>query len=180
MNYFTWYEVEDGVAVAAIPKNASSSIDHQYVNAKKLTNKKVMDIPVRVAWIRHPHDRLVSCYSCFRSIFEMSGSMPAPKDGSRVKLTEKSLSCWDDFVDHVLRVDGIHWRSQVEILSYKGDMVATDTERFDKIDSKWSDYVENELLYHDMQYAHLEITDHREGDLKKKYSDDYSLYNDIN
>lgn len=176
MNYFTWYLVQEDVAVAAIPKCASSSLEHQFRNAKKLTHKKALEIPTRIAWIREPLDRLRSAFSCFSKIYQTTGILPSSPKGT-INLTENSLANWEAFVEHILDNGGIHWDPQTAILTYRDVLVPNHFERFDEIGDTWADYVDAPLLHHHMNFKSADIvTGYQETKLSAKYADDWKLY----
>jgi hypothetical protein len=94
------------LAVAQIPKAGLCSIGLWLSGFSLVSNDAAMDADRRIAFIRHPIERLRSCYSFFVGLAE-SGSphhSMAP------------LESWQTFVDHILSgASNEHWDSQVAL-----------------------------------------------------------------
>lgn len=158
-----YMSIERDLAVAQIPKAGLTSIrywlGHDFSVVK---NDVARAASRRVAFIRHPLERLRSCYSfmCWHS------------EAGYVPRSAAPLNSWTTFVDHILSVKpDEHWLPQSV---HVGD-VPNIIRRFEQINECCRDFWDG-TLPHRNQVIRLETNDYREADLMEFYKDDMALW----
>lgn len=103
-----WYLLgEKDLAVAQVPK-AGVNTFRQWLRGYELVDSKdplLLECSRRILFVRHPLERLQSCYSYFKGLDQegVEHSVQAPTES------------WNVFVDYVLNnlTDDVHWLPQV-------------------------------------------------------------------
>lgn len=160
-----WYRVDKDIAVASIQKCGSHSMNQAFPGCR-MGAEAVMDIPLRIAWIRHPLKRLVSAYQFFRQ----------GANGDYVPW--ESRSSWKGFVDYALEHEDVHWCSQTKLLTFKDQFMPTKLERFEDIGERWSVYFRQPLPLSNCS-KELVVTPYRKADLLEHYKEDVKLWEQI-
>ena len=158
--------VKDNIAMSCLPKNGSNSL-HEVSPNKVVENIEVLNIPVRVAWIREPYKRLISAYSFFKSTIEGGGRLN--------KELSENVGSYEEFIDYTLNNNDEHWDSQVGQLTLNGDYLATVSHRFEDINELWSLYFGG-FIPHSNGCVHKTVSDYRKDELDMKYKEDYELW----
>lgn len=136
------------VAVSYLPKNASTSLSLLFDSDGIYTSDAIMELSEkRVAWIRHPIDRLISAYSFFLSSYELGHLHTASILGVPEDLNPSvDLSSWKAFVEFILNNPNEHWNPQVpQLTTSEGVWVPTHTHRFEDLDLLWGNYFDTPL-----------------------------------
>lgn len=115
----------------------------------------------RVAFIRHPIERLKSCYSF---MYWMKEYGTAHKSGVPV-------DSWESFVDHTFIHDNMHWRPQSEIV----EDVPNIYRRFEDIAECYEEFRPGILPWHH-RTTRLPTTEYRADELMARYSADLALW----
>ena len=166
---------EKTIAMSVLSKCASSSIQDYMPAAcnRVYFNEEILDIPVRVGWIRNPfgpEGRLVSAYSFFHFMFKNNPKFKFP-NGSI-----ETFSNWRSFVDNIFKVEDRHWMPQTELLTLDGAYLPTVTHRFEDIGDRWNDYYEG-LLPWLRRCQHLDYDpDYRAAELEDYYAEDVTKW----
>lgn len=163
--------VNKDLAMSCIPKNGSTSMRNAMPSNKIYENDEVLDVPVRVAWIREPIERLKSCYSFFHYLNAHDNN------GQRTPTAEHTSS-WEKFVDHALSTKNIHWNPQKEILMIDGEYIPTVSHKFEEIMERWGDYKPG-LLPWQNACTKLPINDYRKDDINEFYTEDIALWHSL-
>ena len=154
--------IERDLAVAEIPKAGRSTIN-QWLGRdfKAVPNDVARQVSRRVAFIRHPLERLKSCYSFMYWLTEYGNPhrCGAPVDS------------WESFVDHILTHDNMHWTPQAQIV---GD-VPNIYRRFENLAQCYEEFRPG-LLPHNNRASRLPTNDYREAELLDFYRDDLILW----
>lgn len=161
----------DNRCVALIRKAGSTSMTH--VLTGWVECQDVLHIPMRVAFIREPISRLISCYSFFKELHRRHTQMGphAP--------TKSAVSSWQSFVDYKLQNDNQHWRSQVAYLTTASRYVPTHTHRFEDIGTLWQEYFNTRFLPTFNATVHQKVDDYRRGDIIEFYKEDLELWHSL-
>ena len=135
-----------------------------------VSNEQVLDIPIRVAWIRNPIDRLVSAYFNFHYLIGINFKL-------RFVFTEKEVESWPNFVDYILKHDDPHWNPQVPSLTYQTKYLPTHTEKFENISLNFNKYIPGTLIKTNIKpKTTLDLT-YRNEEILNKYREDYLILN---
>lgn len=158
-----YFSEKHDLAVAQIPKAGLTSIrywlGHEFSVVK---NDVARAASRRVAFIRHPLERLRSCYS----FFAWHSESGYPNRDS------PPLAGWTTFVDHVLSAKpNEHWLPQSE---HVGD-VPNIIRRFEQINECCREFWGG-TLPHKNAIVRLGTDDYREADLMEFYKDDMALW----
>lgn len=155
-----------GLAVAQIPKAGLVSLQKALGKSfptKPNNDPELLAIPRRVAFVRHPVERLRSAYSFFcrlkaEGIQHSSGA---------------NISSWESFVDQVLagKHDDEHWRPQVEHIGTVPNII----HRLEDIDRHWHKYSDNPITRENTS-PRQPTNDYRINDLRVKYAADMHLW----
>ncbi len=135
-------------------------------------NEEVLNIPIRVAWIRHPMNRLVSAYFNFHYLIGINFSM-------RFKFTEEVVESWPNFVDYILEHDDPHWSPQIQTLTYQGEYLPTHTEKFENIAKNFNNYVPGTLVKTNIKPKTPVSLAHKTDEVFNKYREDYKVWNSL-
>lgn len=158
----------NNIAMSCLPKNGATSMRNCFIEKKIYKNNEVLDISVRVAWIRNPMERLISAYSFFYYLNE--------QNGNKEKVAQKEhTESWESFVDHFLSTPDIHWNSQKEILSLDGEYIPTISHRFEDIMKLWGNYLPGLLPWWNA-CTKLPTNDYRKGEIDNYYAQDLDLW----
>lgn len=152
-----WHVIDEELVVSSIQKNASTSLATAFPN--RIGAEQALTYPIRLAWIRHPVDRLKSVYSNFM--------------GEEVD----AETAWHNFVDHILEVENVHWVSQVQRLHFGKEFVPTVLEQFESIGKFWMLYCTRPLPVVNSSVS-LYTDDYREFDILKYYETDLKVWLD--
>jgi hypothetical protein len=147
------------VAIPAIPKCGQ----HTLVAAGgiELPFEKLKQFPVRMVFIRHPVDRLVSCYSFFKRIDYV---------------VDADLSGYESFIDWALESDDEHVLPQSACYSMYHFQRRLPLSRMTEI----LNMLTGKEIYTQNATEHLPVyTDYRLDDIKIRYCDDFVAYEDI-
>lgn len=125
-----------------------------------MSNDEARKVSRRVAFIRHPLERLKSCYSFMYWL----------RDYGTPHRCGAPVDSWPEFVDHILAHDNMHWRPQSLIV----EDVPNIYRRFEDLPECFSEYRPG-ILPHEHRTTRLPTTDYREADLREFYRDDFVL-----
>ena len=156
------------IAMSCLPKNGSTSMRNAGFSDHIFSNSEVLDVPVRVAWVRNPIERLVSAYSFFHYLNE-SG-----KNGQNTP-NKLHTSSWESFIDHILETKNPHWCKQVEALTLNGEYTATISHKFEDIMYLWGNYAKGFLPWQNA-CTKLPTNEYRKSDIDSAYSEDIELW----
>ena len=156
------------IAMSCLPKNGSTSMRNCNPTGAILKNEEVLSVPVRVAWIRNPLDRMQSAYSFFFYLNERGSN------GRTIPSIDDTRS-WENFVDLVLTTENMHWCKQVEALTHDGIYVPTVTHKFEDIMELWGNYLPG-LLPWQNACSKLPINDYRSDDIEEYYKEDFKIW----
>jgi len=164
-------------AIASIEKCASQSI-HLAVSPMKgaiiLSNEEALEYETRVMFVRHPIERLISCYSHLSWLthndYQYDEIMPIGIMDGKGDLAE-----YRRFIDYILKNNDPHWDSQYDLMLYNHSFVPNKVHKFDDIGSLWGLYAAGMLphinAWTDRQYNHYRL-----DELLFKYSKDLELW----
>lgn len=157
-----WLSRERDLAVAQIPKAGLKTIQEWLgPGFAVVKNDEARVASRRVAFIRHPRERLASCYSFLYWLTDYG--RPASGAGP--------VHGYEEFVDRVLSVDDEHWRPQSV---HVGD-VPNIVRRFEDLAQCYEEFRPG-LLPHNNRSTRLPVTDYRQAELDAMYSDDLRLW----
>lgn len=160
--------------VALIRKAGSSSMSAVLSSWVEVPVTTVMDISLRVAFIREPITKLISAYSFFRELHKRGTKMQSPPAP-----TKDAVESWESFVDYALDNYNVHWTSQVDYLTQDGVYVPTHTHRFEDIGTIWQQYFNTRLLPNYNACVHQEVDNYRADDLQEFYKKDLELWHSV-
>lgn len=150
------------LAVAQIPKAGLMSI-REWLGPgfSVVPNEAARVASRRVAFIRHPIERLKSCYSFFYWLadYGQPHSCGAPVDS------------WEAFVDFALTHDDEHWRPQS---LHVGD-VPNVYRRFENIGQCYEEFRPG-FMPQLNRSTRLPTTDYRKAEIEAFYADDLALW----
>ena len=159
-----WF-VTEGFAVAFIPK-AGTNTFRQWLGQYEVyenDDPRLMEYDKRIAFIRHPVERLTSAYSYFGEKTDrgVPHSVKAP-----VKL-------WEEFVDHMLKPENVdvHWAPQSLLIGGKQNIV----HRFEDLKDIAPTYVAKPIPWHNKS-KHRVVSNYRLPDIYKYYARDLALW----
>lgn len=157
-----YMSIPRNLAVAQIPKAGLQTISEWLGREFPVVpNEEALKVSRRVAFIRHPIERLASCYSFFYWLTDYG--RPSKEVGP--------VTQWEPFVDLVLSRDNEHWRPQVE---HVGD-VPNVYRRFENLAECYEEFRPG-LLPHNNRASRLPTNDYRKDDLLALYADDLTLW----
>lgn len=151
------------LAVAMIPKAGLMTI-REWLGPefRVVPNDEARAVSRRVAFIRHPMERLRSCYSFMYWL----------ADYGTPHRSAAPLDSWEAFVDHVLGgARDEHWTPQVE---HCGD-VPNIWRRFERLPECFEEFRPG-LLPHSNRASRRPTTNHREDELLRYYADDLARW----
>ena len=161
-----WIILDNKNAMSCLPKVGSHSL-RSIIKSPPVDNSEVLDIPVRVGWVRHWQKRLTSAYSFYRALVESGSS-----------IGDIPVDTYQAFIDHTLNTKGDHWDSQVELLTYNGVFLPTICHRFEDINEIWGQY-RTGFIPHINGCVHETVPEYREDELKSKYKLDEILWSGL-
>lgn len=161
-----WWIARDGVAVAIVPKCASTGIRNVIGVSDVYSNEEVLQFDTRIAFFRHPIERLRSAFS-FYSYLKRKNQLGRPGN--------IDLSSYEAFVDYVLENDDPHWMPQTELI---GDS-ATHIFKLSDLDHVWPKYFNTGFLPSANRVVHLPTNDYRLDELLGKYEGDLAVWRSI-
>ena len=154
--------MERDLAVAQIPKAGLTTImEWLGRDFPPVSNDEARKVSRRVAFIRHPIERLQSCYSFMYWL----------KDYGTPHKSGTPVDSWESFVDYALTHDNMHWQPQAEIV---GD-VPNIYRRFERLAECYEEFRPGILPWHH-RTSRIPTTDYRAGDLAERYSADLALW----
>lgn len=151
------------LAVAMIPKAGLMTI-REWLGPefRAVPNDEARAVSRRVAFIRHPLERLRSCYSFMYWL----------ADYGTPHRSRAPLDSWEAFVDHVLSgARDEHWMPQVE---HCGD-VPNIWRQFERLPECFEEFRPG-LLPHNNRASRRPTNDHREAELLRYYADDLARW----
>jgi hypothetical protein len=149
-----YYSKRDDLAIAQIPKAGLMSFN-EWLRYPVVGNAVARRASIRVAFFRHPLERLKSAYSMW--FYQGKASLPD----------------WHGFVDRVL--DGWvdeHWKAQVLHV----EDVPNVYHKFENIQDHWEGYKRGCLPRENHWSRVPEIDDYREGELLILYAEDLRIW----
>ena len=160
------HDKQKNIAMSCLPKNGSHSL-RETLRIKPVKNSDIIDVPIRIGWIRNWRKRLESAFSFYRAVVKNKGDIGGiPVDS------------YESFIDHVLSVNGNHWDSQVELLTYKGLFLPTVCHRFEDINRLWGNYYTG-FIPQLNGCVHEVVSEYRNEELKEKYRADEKLWQSL-
>ena len=157
-----YMDLDRDLAIAQIPKAGLSSIrDWLGRDCRVVSNDDAMVVSRRVAFIRHPLERLKSAYSY----------LYWQQDYGRNTKSGAPLDSWESFVDYILENDNEHWRPQT---LHCGD-VPNIYHKFENLNEHWEKYRPG-ILDHNNHSTRLPTTDYRTDDILNMYADDLRVW----
>ena len=156
--------IDRDLAVAQLPKAGLDTFNEWLgKDFMVVKNEDALVVSVRVAFFRHPMERLRSGYSMFYWMDDYGHphDCGAPVDS------------WESFVDYILEHDNEHWRPQS---IHVGD-VPNIYHRFENLTSHWEKYRPG-ILPHNNWSTRLPTTDYRSNDLNIMFTDDLDIWED--
>lgn len=152
------------VAIAQIPKAGIHTIE-EWLGTKSgfvlATDEDAMKVSRRVAFIRHPVERLKSSYSFMYWLKEYGSEHDS----------KPAVHSWAAFVDFALANDNGHWRPQHLIVNGVPNIY----HRFENIGEHFEKYRPG-ILPHNNRATRLPTDDYRAGDIAAFYADDLRLW----
>ena len=171
----TWAITCNGeVAMSMLPKCASTSFKSApHLFNKFVSNEEVLDIPIRIAWIRNPFDRLVSAY---RKLHVLQGTNLT----KRFNCTDTDVDTWEHFVDYMLTNTDPHWDPQIFQLMHKSNYVPTVSYRFETMVQNWPESKHLNFPHSNKSIPIPVLTiDYRFDELAKLYLHDINFWTEI-
>lgn len=163
---------ERNLAMSCLLKNASSSFRESTLFLRIVENGGVLNVPERIAWLRHPQGRITSAYSHFQ-FYNNKGK------NTQHKIPPAATKDYRAFIDFILEHENPHWQPQVELLTHEGVYVPTITERFEDLSHRFSHYLGGKLGISNTS-VHLPVDlDYRRRDVAVKYRADYELWHSL-
>lgn len=162
---------DENIGLAIIPKNGSTSFRNALGTNETFTNSEILNTSKRVAFVRHPQERLISCWSFFYMLNDTD-------QNGRLKDVPKSVTHkadgspdYEAFIDHVLSVDNMHWHPQALLLGDTPNRYF----RFSDLDNVWQHFFDGHAP--NMNKSRKRATsEYRADELKAKYADDIALF----
>jgi hypothetical protein len=159
-----YYSQQHDLAVAQIPKAGLRTISGWLQPGFRVVkNDAALAASRRVAFIRHPIERLKSCYSFF--YWQKQRGQP---------VADVPLGSWQEFVDHVLdpaTVANEHWMPQANHVG----SVPNIYRRFENIAQTFEEYWPG-ILPHNGAMSRRPTPDYRMAELFAYYADDFALW----
>ena len=148
-----YYNKLDDLAVAQIPKAGLMSFN-EWLRYAVVKNEVARSVSVRVAFFRHPLERLKSAYS-MQFYQHATGLM------------------WPEYVDEVLAgKDDEHWRPQVIHV----EDVPNIYHRFENVEQHWEKYKKGCLPHENRWSRAPSINDHRKAEILEFYAEDLYIW----
>ena len=150
------------LAVAQIPKAGLTTIREWLgPDFRVVPNDRAREFSRRVAFFRHPIERLKSCYSF---MYWLADYGTPHKSGAPV-------DSWESFVDYILTHENMHWQPQHEIV---GD-VPNEYRKFEDLPACYSEYRPG-ILPHHHRATRLATNDYRGDELQMMYRKDLEIW----
>ena len=151
----------DDKAVVLIPKAGCRSI--RAAVGKEMTKERAYQCKTRLAFIRHPIERLASAWSHF---FWMSAI------GMKHRGPTIDVTCdWYRFVDHMLEYPDPHYHPQAEIVGDFANVIY----RFEDLGQVWESYFPG-FFPHLGKTTRLQHYPYRVRDITDRYREDFELW----
>lgn len=168
-----FYQVDEKTLVCAVPKVGSQSIQEALSSVKGyiVTPEKALQIEKRIAFVRDPLERLISCFSHFWWLGKR-GSKNAyyPLEIG----TDDIQADYERFIDHVLSESDWHWMPQTRLLTHNGQLIPNILHPFEQISERWFDHIGGCLPVVN-KWKRLNVETYRHQDLLTYYQDDFEL-----
>jgi len=162
-------------ATSCLPKVGSTSFRNAIRNGDIYTSEQIIDVPVRVLWIREWSERVVSAYSMYHWL----------KVEGRNNANSKEIpDDYESFVDFILTNDdhpeARHWLPQSDQVKLDGDHIYTHVYKFtpESVRENWSKHNPGRLPWAN-SFTHLPTNDYRYNDLKEYYQEDDALWHSL-
>jgi hypothetical protein len=151
----------DGKAVVLIPKAGSMSINTALNSG--IPAEDAFKCQTRLAFVRHPIQRLISAYSFFSGLNDR---------GCFNRVASAAVTgSWQAWVDFILERKNKHWMPQHEIIAN----FPTATYRFEKLVDVWPMYFPV-ALPHKNRSERRKTETYRASDLERYYKKDLDLW----
>tara|TARA_R110002012_G_scaffold266954_2_gene450569 strand:+ start:751 stop:1224 length:474 start_codon:yes stop_codon:yes gene_type:complete len=149
----------DDKAVVLIPKAGATSIS-------EVASRCLYELPSStecIAFIRHPIDRLKSCYQFLHAI-DATGTQ------YQVNISSEYLVSYEAFIDYMLTNDDEHWLPQAKL-----SKEASRFFRFEEINKIWP-LLFSSNLPHLNSSEDIQVPKYRHAELLNYYSEDILLW----
>ena len=161
--------INDGqIAIAQIPRAGINSMRKKMMGRYRFVNaEEAMGHSRRVAFIRHPIDRLKSAYALMIGL----------RDQGHDNFGRSGIDGWADFVDYALSPvdDDIHWVPQHDLV---GD-VPNEWHRIENIVAEFSSIDGGEFPHENHWPRPDGIFEYRTSELTQKYRKDLEIWRSI-
>ena len=165
-------------AIATIEKCASQSIHNAVApmkGAQILSNKEALQFDTRVMFVRHPIERLVSCYSHLSWLtyndYHYDEIIPLG-----VLTGKGDIEEYRRFVDYIMDNADPHWTPQYDLMLYNHSFVPNKVHKFEDINAFWGFYASG-MIPHINAWTARECSPYRLDELLFKYTKDLELWN---
>ncbi len=154
--------------ISCTPKVGSSSFRTAKRPLEQYTNEESSQFTNRIGVIRHPIARVQSMYRWLRYQHSRNASL-------RREIVSDS---YETFVNHIFKVDNIHWKEQISILTdIEGNFTPTKVHRFEDVDQFWPLYFDVELPHSNgSRVMYDDLSDYRLDELETRYHRDIELW----
>lgn len=170
----SWAKVGPDTVVAVIQKVGSQSIIQSlpFIDGGRLVGAdEAMCYGQRVAFVRDPMDRLISCFSHFYWLWK-TGHKNDYIDDSIFK--EPHQQSYQNFIDHILNNSDGHWFPQSSLLMRNGEYAFTVLHSFEDIHKKWPEYASGAIPWIN-SFTHIQAAPYRLAELETYYQEDRFL-----
>lgn len=168
--------------IAIIRKCGNTSIHQAVLCAKPvvLTNEEALNYKNRVAFIRHPIDRLHSIFFNARGVIRQNkGWCDISKEDIFMEGRGRQAD-YEAFIDHMLVNEDEHWKPQTEILSHNGGIIPNIFHPLSELDTHYYKYFNSyQKIAHSNSWIRKPLNSYKEDTLKAKYVDDFALWNSL-
>lgn len=171
------------ICIAIIPKCGNTSI-HTAVSCDKypliLTNEQSLDYKNRVAFIRHPIDRVHSVFFNARGVISQDkGWCGLEKKGIYVE-GRGLQGDYEAFIDYILNNDDVHWKPQAETISHNNKLIPNIFHPLTELDFHYNKYFKTgQRISHSNSWSREPIEAYRSQDLKEMYKSDFDLWGSL-
>lgn len=153
---------QDKTCISCINKIATGAILSQF--PEKRHADQVKEWPEKIAVIRSPLDRLISCYS-----YLTKAEVQDPNKGQG----------WESFIDLVLTTCDPHWIPQHKLLSWQGGFLPNVFVNFNDLGEWWEQRFQCVLpIVNPSDHLFIDST-YRLDEVEEKYAEDYKLWKKV-
>lgn len=165
-----WVYVTSDIIILAIPKNASTSLLETFPT--HIGENMASGYKHRFAFIRHPMERLKSCFAFFyEGLILKTNPHGIFQHESLCEVTPEIVVDWPTFVDYTLENNNPHWDPQTSFSDQVTEWIA-----FDHMtcNTRLNESHKDDLDWEVME-SHF---DYRIPDQIEKYDPDWQVYTD--